>query len=59
MGVEIGCHMVGRDSGRGRVLCIRADQCWVPVNSEGLVLIDDQRALGAAAAAACTDPARF
>lgn len=57
MGMEIGCHVVGGDGGRGRVL-VRADQCWVPVNSEGLVLIDDQRALGAAAAA-CADSTRL
>lgn len=49
VGMEIGCHMVGGDSGGSRVLGVGADQCWVPVNGKGFVLIDDQRALGAAA----------
>lgn len=53
VGMEIGCHVVGRDGGRGSVLCVRADQCRVPVNSESLILINDQRALGAAAV--CVD----
>lgn len=57
--MEIGGHVVGGDSDRGGVLCVGADQCWVPVNGERLVLIDDQRALVAAAAAACTDSTRL
>lgn len=56
VGVEIGCHVVGRDGGSSRVLCVRADQCWVPVNGEGFILIDDQRTLGAAA---CADSTRL
>lgn len=57
VGMEIGCHMVGGHGGRGRVLCVRADQCWVPVNSKGLILINDQRAL--CAAAGSTDSTRL
>lgn len=47
--VEIGRDVIGRDGDSNRVLCIRADQCWVPVNGESFILIDDQRTLGAAA----------
>lgn len=54
MGMEIGCHVVRGDCGRDGVLGIGADQSWVPVNSEGLILINDQWALGAAACAAST-----
>lgn len=54
MGMEIRCHMVGRDGCRDGVLCVRANQCWIPVNSEGLVLIDDQWTLGAATRADST-----
>lgn len=58
MGMEICCHVVGGDGRRGGVLCIRADQGRVSVNGEGLVLINDQRALGAAAAN-CAGSARL
>lgn len=43
--VEIGCDVIGRDGDGGGVLGI-TDQRRVPVNGEGLVLVDDQRALG-------------
>lgn len=49
--MEIGSHVVGGDGDRGSVLCVGADQCWVPVNGKRLILIDDQRALGVATAA--------
>lgn len=52
VGMEIGCHVVRGDCGRHGVLGVRPDQSWVPVNGEGLILINDQRALGAAACAA-------
>lgn len=54
--MEIGGHVVGGNCDRGSVLCVGADQCWVPVNSERLVLINDQRAL---VAAALTDSTRL
>lgn len=49
MGMEICRHVVGGDGCGGRVLCVGADQGRISVDGEGLVLINDQRALGAAA----------
>lgn len=49
--VEVCGHMIGGDccSAGDRVFGVRSDQRWVPVDSEGFVLIDDEWALGAAA----------
>lgn len=49
VGVEISCHMVRGNGGRGRVLCIRTDQHWVPVNGERLIPVNNEGALVAAA----------
>lgn len=56
--VEKSCNVVGGDGHRGGVLGV-TDQRRVPVNSEGLVLVDDQRALGATTAAAAADATRL